>query len=146
MKLSSVPGIVAAALALASIGHTEPIRRPPKRPGVESANVNQLNQGSGLSHVTAPKANQARAERKGDEVEVVQARAERKDNEPEWSENLWATGRRAVEVNHLRAERKDDEPEVNQARAERKGDEVEVVQARAERKDNEPEGNWPGIW
>ncbi|KAM0743913.1 hypothetical protein ACQRIT_001227 [Beauveria bassiana] len=95
MQLSSVPCIIAAALALASIGHTSPVNRPKKGKGLESVDIDHLNDDLGLPHVTVPEVNQARAERKGDDVEVYQARAERKD---------------------------DDEPEVNQARAERKDD------------------------
>ncbi|KGQ05487.1 hypothetical protein BBAD15_g9234 [Beauveria bassiana D1-5] len=101
MQLSSVPCIIAAALALASIGHTSPVNGPKKGEGLESVDVDHLNEDLGLPHVTVPEVNQARAERKDDdEPEVNQARAERKDDDEsegnwfngKWFENLWTTG------------------------------------------------------
>ncbi|KAM3506486.1 hypothetical protein MY11210_007527 [Beauveria gryllotalpidicola] len=108
MQLSSVPCVIAAALALALIGQASPIKE-----WLEPADINQLREGSRLSYVTVPKASQPRAERKGnDQSGINQSRAERKGNEPE--------------ANQSRAERKGNEPEANQPRAERKDTESEA--------------------
>ncbi|KAM3550865.1 hypothetical protein MY1884_008026 [Beauveria asiatica] len=124
MQLSSVPCIMAAALALASIGHASPINQPKEGLERHTAYIDKLTEGLRLSHVTAPKAKQLRAERKGNEPKVYDPRAERKNDDSV--------------ANQTRAERKDNEPEPS---AERKGNEPEANQPRAERKDNDTEVN-----